>query len=114
MWTIKASALFKRQLIGFAKDYHKKGGLQIADKFIDRVNEAITFIIKTPLACSIYQAAQKNEVLKHYEFRKWNVKGFPHAVFFRITDEKTILLEAIYAHKMNVTYRMGHDMDDKT
>ena len=50
-------------------------------------SQAIRFIANKPLACAIYQEAQKHEELKMYEFRKWALKRFPHSIFFRLTNE---------------------------
>jgi hypothetical protein len=109
MWTLKKSMLFKRQLSVFAKGYNENAGHKTAIRFIDTVEEAINFIQKKPLVCRIYYEVQKHPQLQNYEFRKWSVKGFPHTVFFRFSGDRTILLEAIFAHRMNTIKRLSDD-----
>ncbi len=111
MWQVQKSALFKKQLLEFAENYKKIADLKTANRFLDNVDHAIKFIGKSPLACAVYFEAQELEVLHQYEFRKWSVKVFPHSIFFRIVDDKIILLEAIYAHRMNTIKRMSSDID---
>ncbi len=109
MWTIKKSRLFKSQLLLFSKDYKERANIDVANKFIDSVEDSIDFIKKTPLACSIYLDAKEHPLLKQYEFRKWRVKGFQHYVFFRISNNQEIFLDAIYAYKMDTMIRFGFD-----
>ena len=109
MWVLKKSARFKNQLIYFAKGYNEDAGSEIAERFVDAVEDAIEFIQKQPLGCRIYHEAHNYPQLRHYEFRKWSVKGFPHSLFFRFCDDETILLEAIYAHRMNTIKHFPFD-----
>lgn len=104
MWTLKKSSLFKHQLIYFAKNYK-----EIANRFLDSVENSLSFIQSKPLACSIYQDAKKHPLLQQYEFRKWPIKGFRHYVFFRVLDNQEILLEAIYAYRMDTITHFGSD-----
>jgi len=104
MWQIKKSTLLKRQLMAFAHNYKNNVGEETAERFIDEISKAIEFISNNPLACAIYLDAREEKSLKQYEFRKWRVRIFPHSIIFRIEDE-TIILEAVYAHKMNATKR---------
>ena len=111
MHNIQKSALFKRQLLAFAKKYalDVNAGKMIALRFIDEVEAATNFISKNPFACGIYHAAKSHDQLHRYEFRKWRVKTFPHSIFFRVNGD-TIMLEAIYAHKMDITGRFSSDI----
>ena len=106
MYHLQKSRLFKRQVQSFAKSYalDVNAGKAVALRFVDEVEATTKFIAKNPLACSIYHDAKTHDQLKLYEFRKWRVKNFPHSLFFRI-DGDTIILEAIYAHKMDITGR---------
>lgn len=110
-YTLHKSALFLRQLQSFAVAYlhDPNAGKAIALRFVDAVEAASAFIQERSLACSIYHEACLNPNLKPYEFRKWRVKGFPHSIFFRV-DGNAVLLEAIYAHKMNIGDRLPDDV----
>ncbi len=110
MWKIEKSALFKRQLLDFAQNYKDRVNAEAAGRFVDAIGDAIQFVHKKPLACALYREAKKHQDLKHHTFRKWSVTGFPHSIFFRITDDKTIRLEAIYAHRMNTIMKMSSDI----
>lgn len=111
MYQIQKSALFKRQLLVFAKHYKDDvyAGESVALRFIDEVENAVTFISKKPLACAVYTEARKDPQLQMYEFRKWKLNKFPHSIFFRI-ENQTIYIEAIYAHKMEVKKRLNLDI----
>lgn len=110
-YKLHKSALFLRQLQAFAAAYRNdlNAGNPVALRFVDGVEAACSFIQKRPLACGIYHEASLHPDLKSYEFRKWRVKGFPHSIFFRI-DGDVILLEAIYAHKMDIAGRLPDDL----
>jgi len=110
MWQIKKSTLFKQQLITFAHNYKNDVGEDIAERFIDEISNAVEFITNNPLACAVYLDAREERSLKQYEFRKWRVKIFPHSIIFRVESE-TIILEAVYAHKMNATKRFLYESD---
>ena len=110
MWTIKRSALFKRQLLAYALDYKNRVNTETAERFIDAVGNAVTFVGKKPLACGRYMEAHKHKELTQYEFRKWHVEPFPHSIFFRLTDNNVILLEALYAHRMNTVMKLSLDL----
>lgn len=111
MWKIQKSALFKKQLLEFARNYKEVANLKTANRFLDYVDDAIKFIGKSPFACAVYFESKELEALQQYEFRKWSVKVFPHSVFFRVVDDKMILIEAIYAHRMNTLKRIASDID---
>ncbi len=111
MWHIQTSTLFDRQLFEFAENYKDIADLKTADRFLDCVEEAIHFIAQSPLTCGVYFELQKVAGLEEYEFRKWRVKVFPFSVFFRIKDKKTIVLEAIYAHRMDIFKRLPSEID---
>jgi plasmid stabilization system protein ParE len=104
MTRIIRSALFKRQLIEITVSYRDRAGSEIALKFVDRVEEAITFISQYPEACAIYG------VVAGKEFRKWRLDGFPVSVFFRRMDHDTVILEALYSHRMNILSRFSNDI----
>ena len=93
----------------FAKGYKDNAGQEVAERFIDAVEEAIAFVQTQPLACRVYYESKTHPQLQHYEFRKWSVKGFPHAVFFRLSESQEIFLEAIYAQRMHVMNRLSSD-----
>ncbi len=48
MYTILRSALFKRQLLHFVKNYKERAGIKIASKFLDNLEKSINFIGETP------------------------------------------------------------------
>jgi len=104
MYTILRSALFKRQLLHFVKNYKERAGIKIASKFLDNLEKSINFIGETPYSCLIYTD------IAEQEFRKWNVKDFPHSIFFRV-NEKTITLEVLYAQKMDIENRILSDIN---
>lgn len=101
MQSIKRSALFKRQLLKITGDYRERAGSGTALKFLDEIENAVTFIAKQPQACAIYTR------LEDKEFRKWRVGGFPVSIFFRMEDKNTVVLEALYAHRMNIAERLS-------
>ncbi|MCP4932769.1 MAG: type II toxin-antitoxin system RelE/ParE family toxin [bacterium] len=111
MWQIQTSGFFDRQLFNFAQNYKDIADLKTADRFLDCVDEAIHFIARSPLTCAVYFELQKVAGLEEYEFRKWRVKVFPFSIFFRIKGEKVVVLEAIYAQKMDILNRLPSEMD---
>ena len=48
--------------------------------------------------------------LKGREFRKWQVSSFPYFVFFRMVDDETIVLEALYHNKMDISTRLRSEI----
>ncbi len=102
MYQINRSGLFKKQFLGFVADYKERANNDIASNFIDGVGKSTQFIAKNPKACTVY----KN--VGGYIFRKWKVKGFPHSIYFRVQDN-TVILEAIYAHRMDTASRFETD-----
>lgn len=113
-YTLHKSALFLRQLKVFTLAYRDdpNAGKNVALRFVDGVEAASAFIQERPLACGIYHEASLHPDLKRYEFRKWRVTRFPHSIFFRV-EGKVILLEAIYAHRMNVAGRLPDDVAEE-
>ncbi len=105
MPVILRSALFKRQLLDVTADYRARAGSVIARKFVDQIEDSIRFIAARPLTCAVYTRIDGRE------FRKWGLKDFPISVFFRLGDEDTILLEALYAHRMNIAARFPGDIE---
>ena len=99
------SALFKRQLLDITGGYRERAGSPIALKFVDQIEDSIAFIAAKPLACTVYSR------LEGKEFRKWGVKDFPVSLFFRLEGEDTIVLEALYAHRMNIAGRFPKDIE---
>ncbi len=108
-WKVYKSALFKRQWRDFALYYKAEAGQVVAERFVDAVEEALNFISTMPLACSKYQPA--SESLLKYEFRKWRLKGFPYTIFFKVTKDKTIMIEAIYGQHMDIENRIQNDIE---
>jgi hypothetical protein len=109
MFTIQKSALFMQQWQGYAQDYHNRAGINMAERFICAVDGALSFIRKSPYACSIYDIGEGYEDLQMYQFRRWNLHGFPHVVLFRMEGNATIFIEVLYAHKMNISSRLSID-----
>jgi len=104
MYTIIKSALYKRQFLEFVRDYKTRAGKQVAHNFANGVEHSTNFIGNTPQACGVYIK------IRGLEFRKWGVKGFPHSIFFRIEGDNTIILEAMYAHRMNTGKRLPSEI----
>ena len=111
MFTIQKSALFMRQWQQFAQDYHDRAGANIAERFIVAVEDALSFIRRSPYACSIYDTGEGHEDLRMYQFRKWNLQDFPHMMLFRFGDSATIFIEVLYAHKMDIPSRLVADIE---
>ncbi len=101
MFVIQKSRFFVQQWQSYAQDYKTRAGLNIAEQFIVSVEEALSFIQQNPYACASYYIGEGYDDLQKYEFRKWNLVGFPHLVLFRI-DKHNIFIEAIYSHRMNI------------
>lgn len=99
------SAVFKRQLLDITASYRERAGSAIALKFVDQVEACVGFVAVKPYACAIYTKIEGKE------FRKWSLKDFPVSVFFRLEDSDTIILEALYAHRMNISARLLKEMD---
>ena len=110
MWKVQKSDLFIKQLSDHAHYYKRHAGKDIAQKFLRKVGEAIIFIQSNPMACRVYQEAAEHSLLRGYEFRRWNVAHFPYSIFFRL-EENRIILEVIYAHRMNILKRFSSDLD---
>ena len=101
---IKKSVLFKRQSAAFVAEYRERSGVTIANGFVDGLEYGIRFIATNPQACVVYTR------IAGKEFRKWRVKGFPHSIYFR-TDKEFIILEAIYAHRMDTIKRLPNEIE---
>ena len=93
----------------YALDYKDKAGMAIAERFITAVEETLDFIRQNAYACPVYETGEGDEDLLAYQFRKWNLRGFPHMVLFRLKDSSTILIEVLYAHKMDIASRLRND-----
>ena len=102
-----------RQWQSYAQDYRDRAGMATAERFVVAVEEALRFIRRNPYACSIYDTGEGYEDLRAHQFRKWNLHDFPHSVLFRMGDNATILIEVIYAHKMDVPSRLAIDIDKR-
>ena len=102
---ILRSALFKRQLIDQTAAYRDRAGPPTALTFVDRVEDATRFIAARPLACAVYTEIDGKT------FRKWGVNGFPVSIFFRIEPDETIVLEALYAHRMDIAGRLPDELE---
>lgn len=103
MTKILRSAAFKRQALAFTADYKQRVSPQVAGLFIDDLEQAIVFIAANPKACRVYTQ------LAGYEFRKWTFSRFPHAIYFRL-EQDAIVLECLYAHKMDADVRLQDDL----
>lgn len=107
---ILKSAAYERQLEKFAEHYRDKAGIETSDRFLDGIDEAVEFVIKRPLACTVAHDLKTVSGLESYEFRRWRVNGFPHSIYFRIEEDR-LILQAVYAHKMNVLERFTSEVD---
>ena len=105
MPTIVRSALFKRQLLDITASYRDRAGSDIALKFVNQIDEGVRFIAHKPLAFAIYTR------LEGKDFRKWRLKSFPVSIFFRLEGPDTLVLEALYAHRMNIAARLPKDIE---
>jgi plasmid stabilization system protein ParE len=103
--TIKRSALFKRQLLQITRGYRQRAGSSTALKFVSEVESAIEFVAGQPDACAVYTR------LAGIDFRKWRVSGFPVSVFFRVAGDNVIVLEALYAHRMDIAARIQSEIE---
>lgn len=101
---IVRSALFRRQLLDITASYKERAGSDIALKFVDEIDNAVSFIAAKPLACAIHTR------LDGKEFRKWRLESFPISIFFRLESVDTLVLETLYAHRMNIALRLPNDM----
>jgi|GEM_PF-707099 len=111
MMKLLKSALFMRQWQEYAQDYKNRAGMEIAERFIVSVEQALKFIEQNVYACPAYEMGKEYHDLQAYRFRKWNVQGFPHKVLFQLKDEKVIVIEVLYAHKMDISARLNEDRD---
>lgn len=107
MSRIIRSALFKRQLIEITSGYRVRAESEIALKLVDQIDAGIRFIATRPLACAVYTR------LEDKEFRKWRVQDFPVSIFFRLEGEDTIILEALYVHRMNIATGLPKDVESR-
>lgn len=102
MFTIKKSTLFMQQWKSHAQYYKSSVNMNTAERFIVAVDETLNFIAQNPYACNLYDTGEGYDDLHMYQFRKWNLHGFPHKVLFRMDDNSTILIEVLYADKMDI------------
>lgn len=86
--------------------YRERAGREVAGRFVDQIEDCIAFIAKRPQACAVYTQ------LEGKTFRKWRLKDFPVSIFFRVDAGGTIILEAVYAHRMNIAERFAETTDD--
>jgi len=93
---IVRSALFRRQLLDITAGYRECAGATNDLKLIYQICDSIATIAANPPTCAVYTRLQGKEV------RKWRVKDFPVSLFFRLEGQGTIVLEALYAHRMNI------------
>ena len=104
MPAIVRSVLFRRQLHEITASYQERAGSDIALKFVDQIDEGVRFIAAKPLACAVYTR------LEGKEFRKWRLKSFPISICFRLENADALVLEALYAHRMNIAARLLNAM----
>lgn len=95
----------------FAFDYQHKAGEEVAERFIVAVDNALLFIAQRPNACSIYEVSYEADGIRGYHFHKWQVRGFPHMVLFHMIDAETVLVDAIYAQRMDIPVHIAEDME---
>jgi hypothetical protein len=110
MMSIQKSAIFMRQWQEYAQDYKNRAGSAVAERFIVAVEESLQFIEKNPHACTYYAPTEDCADLQAHQFRKWNLRGFPHMVLFRLKDNATVFIEVLYAHKMDIPSRLTKDV----
>ena len=110
-FSMQKSSLFMKQWREYAHNYQKRAGVEVAERFIVAVEQADYFIKNNPYACALYEPGEGYEDLQAYQFRKWNLSGFPYVVLFRIKDNITILIEVLYAQKMDMRSRLMIDKD---
>ena len=111
VFTIQKSAIFMRQWRDYVQDYRDRAGVNIAERFIVAVEGALSFIRQSPYACPIYDTGEGDEDLRTYQFRKWNLDGFPHMVLFRLGDGTSIFVEVLYAQRMDIPSRLAVDLE---
>lgn len=104
---VRRSKLFKDQLLDMTASYRERAGSAVALRFVDQVEDGVDFIADRPQACAVYTRLQDTI------FRKWRLKAFPVSLFFRIDKNDVIVLEALYAHRMNIDMRLPHDTQDE-
>ncbi len=105
MQQIVRSKLFKQQLLEITNNYRDRAGSPVALNFVDEVDAGIRFIAGQPLACAIYTRFQGKA------FRKWRLKRFPVSIFFRLDGPNSLVLEALYAHQMNIAARLPREIE---
>lgn len=110
MFKMQQSILFIRQWQDISDYYNDKAGRDVAVRFVHSVDSSLLFIQENPYSCMVYNAG-KFKYGEIYQFRKWNIRGFPHVIFFHILETNIITIDAIYAHKMNISSRLVRDDD---
>jgi plasmid stabilization system protein ParE len=101
-FSLVKSASFIQQMRETARYYKTQGGTRLAKRFLAAVDDSVLFIRQSPYACSFYA----NDVHGYtHSFRKRNLPTFPYAIYFHIEQETKIILDVLYAHKMDVTSR---------
>lgn len=111
----KKSSLFMRLLREYAIGYKQNpdAGQAVALRFLEDAERAVQFICDNPLSCLVYPEAQQHPELRDYQFHKWPLRTFPHSIFFRIRSETTLILEAIYPQRMDISRKLASDyLDD--
>jgi plasmid stabilization system protein ParE len=111
MVTVLKSRLFMQQWQDFAADYQSIAGEGVAERFIIALDNALKFIAERPHACPVYEVGQEADDMRGYRFHKWQLCGFPHLVLFHIRDADTVLVDAIYAQRMDIPSHMAEDME---
>jgi len=106
MFKIRQSVLFIRQWRELSNYYNENAGRDVSIKFIHSVDSALLFIQKSPYSCAGYNSGKKFRYARSHQFHKWNIIGFPYSIFFHISVDNIIIVDAIYAHKMNISSRL--------
>jgi plasmid stabilization system protein ParE len=110
MVTLLKSKLFMQQWADIALSYQHKAGEEVAERFIAAVEKALDFIKERPNACPIYEVGQEADDLQRYSFQKWQLRGFPYLVLFHRMNKETVLVDAIYAHRMDIPLHVKEDI----
>ncbi len=112
IFRIEEGKLFKRQWADYALAYRHSAGKDIAERFIAALIDALDFIQHNPYACPVYDPGEEVADLQIHQYRKWSLHGFPHAILFRVHNDDTVFVDIVYAHKMNMGYRLAVDTAD--
>lgn len=86
---------FAKQDIALARDWYDAQELGLGDRFLDRVNEAVTRIRNNP-----FQYQQRID-----DARRARVEGFPYGLWYRVLPDHSIVI-ACLAHRQEQAQRL--------